>query len=282
MTKSVDANKNEVVSSTLLASMIFLVHTFTNSFFLSPLGGDVRCLFWDKEICSKDEAWIANWFSFSHFHVGLLLSGIAYVVKGNVKLEVTLSYVIAAIIFIYLAEGIMSIDCLNLHIASVQIVTFVLLLIWIAFSTAEQEGTQPLIPLPTNLASRSIDRRKKISVATIATGALFIASMYRVVQMALDGANFGYKGDPYSSLAYQSISSMAHCDMMLVAGILGVSLRFLEPEQQKVVLWCEVASLFVSQALLAGETGDMIEQEMKEAGVIATFVCIVIATIGAL
>jgi uncharacterized membrane protein YbjE (DUF340 family) len=265
-----------------MTCLLFLLHTFTNSLFLSPLGGNLRCLFWDKETCSNDEGWIASWFAFSHFHVGMLLSGMAYATKGTPKLEATLSYVIAGIIVVYLAEGITSIDSLNIHLVNVQLIIFVLLLIGIAYSTAEEERLQPRIPLPRSFTTTSFDRRNKVALATLATGAQFVASTYRVIQMVLEGPNAGYKGDPHSSTIYPSISSMALCDMMLVALILGISLRFLDPDHQKVVLWCEVVSLFISQAMLAGATGDMIEQEMKEAGVIATFVCIVVSTIGAL
>lgn len=281
MSKPADSRNNEEVSSTLVTALLFLVHSFTNALFLSPLGGDVRCLFWEIDTCSRDEEWIATWFAFSHFHVCVLLSGIAYVASGTPRLEATLSYVVAGIIFVYLAEGIMSIDTLNLHLASVQVVIFVLLLIGVAFSTAEQERNQPRIPLPRKLTTTSFDRRNKISMATIATGLLFLSSMYRVIQMVLGGANGGYKGDS-SSAVYRSISNMALCDMMLAAAVLAISLRFLEADQQKIILWCEVSALLLSQAMLAGETGEMIEQDMKEAGGIATFVSIVIATIGAL
>ena len=285
MNKLLDGTKlNEGVSSVMLTSLLFVAHTLTNAYFLSPLGGDFRCLFWDKASCTEDEGWIASWFSFSHFHIAMLLSGVAYVVKGTPKLEATLSYVVAGIIVVYLAEGITSFDSLNIYLANVQLIFFVLLLIGIAFSTAEQERLQPLlpIPLPKRLTSTSFDRRNKVSVATIATGFQLISSMYRIIDMVLEGPNTGYKGDPYSSLIYPTISSMCLCDMMIVAILFGISLRFLDPAQQKVVLWCEVASLFVTQAMLAGEVGDKIEQDMKEAGVIATFVCLVVATIGAL
>ena len=278
----VDTKLNEGVSSVLLTSLLFIAHTLTNAYFLSPLGGDFRCLFWDRASCTEDEGWIASWFSFSHFHIAMLLSGVAYVAKGTPKLEATLSYVVAGIIIVYLAEGITAFDSLNIYLANVQLIFFVLLLICIGFSTAEQERLQPLVPLPKRLTSTSFDRRNKVSVATLATGVQFISSLYRIIEMVLEGPNTGYKGDPYSSVVYPIISSMCLCDMMIVAVMFGISLRFLEPAQQKVVLWCEVASLFVTQAMLSGEVGDKIEQEMKEAGVIATFVCLVVATIGAL
>lgn len=75
---------------------------------------------------------------------------------------------------------------------------------------------------------------------------------------------------------------MAMTDMLLVTGILGVAIRFLEPDQQKIILWCQVGALLVSQAMLAGEPGEMIEAEQKQAGGIGTFISIVAATLGAL
>lgn len=149
----------------------------------------------DKERCSKDEAWIATWFSFSHFHVALLMSGLAYASSGTPKLEATLSYIVSGIVFVYMAEGIFSINLLNPHLANVQVVIFVLFLIAVAFFTAEAERSQPLFPLPRKLSTSSFDRRKKMSLASVAVGAQFLGSMFRVIEMALGGGHTGYMGD---------------------------------------------------------------------------------------
>ena len=149
----------------------------------------------DKEICSTDEAWIATWFAFSHCHVATLLAGLAYASSGNPKLEATLSYIVASVIFVYMAEGIFSIGILNPHLANVQLVVFVLFLIAIAFFTAEQEREQPLIPLPRKLSTSSFNRRRKLSIATVAVAAQFLGSMFRVVEMVLGGGHTGYLGD---------------------------------------------------------------------------------------
>lgn len=281
MSKPSNPKKNEEVSSVLMVSLLFLVHTFTNSLFLSPLGGDVRCLFWDKETCSQDEAWIVTWFAFSHFHVALLLSGFAYASNGDPKLETTLTYMVACILFVYMAEGISSISLLNAHLANVQVVIFVLLLLSIAFFTAEQERNMPRFPLPRKLTTSSFDRRKKIPIATFAIGAQFLGSMFRAIDMVLGGGHTGYLGD-MSSPVYQSIASMGMGDMMVVAGILGGALRFLEPDQQKILLWFQVVALLMSQAMLAGEPGAMIDEDQKQAGGIGNFISLVTATIGAL
>lgn len=281
MSKPSDPKKNEEVSSVLMVSLLFLVHTFTNSLFLCPMGGDVRCLFWDKDTCSNDEAWIVTWFAYSHFHVAFLLSGFAYASMGDQKLETTLSYIVACILFVYMAEGISSISVLNSHLVNVQVVIFVLLLLSIAYFTAEQERNMPLLPLPRKLTTSSFDRRKKIPIATFAIGAQFLGSMFRAIEMVLGGGHSAYQGD-MSSPVYQSIASMAMCDMLLVPGILGASLRFLEPDQQKILLWFQVFALLISQAMLAGEPGAMIDDEQKQAGGIGNFISLVAATIGAL
>jgi hypothetical protein len=75
---------------------------------------------------------------------------------------------------------------------------------------------------------------------------------------------------------------MAMCDMMLVPGILGATLRFLEPDQQKILLWFQVLALLISQAMLAGEPGAMIDEEQKQAGGIGNFISLLAATFGAL
>ncbi len=75
---------------------------------------------------------------------------------------------------------------------------------------------------------------------------------------------------------------MGMCDMMLVAVILGATLRFFDSDQQKIVLWSQVGALLVSQAMLAGEPGMMIEEEQKQAGSIGNFISLVAATLGAL
>ncbi len=149
----------------------------------------------DKETCSSDEGWIATWFAYSHFHVAFLLSGLAYASSGDQKLEITLSYMVACVIFVYMAEGIFSINVLNSHLVNVQVVIFVLLLIAIAFFTAEQERNMPRLPLPQKLSTSSFDRRKKVSMATLAMGVQFLGSMFRVVEMVLGGGHSGYTGD---------------------------------------------------------------------------------------
>jgi len=128
-------------------------------------------------------------------HVALLLSGFAQAAHGNAKLETTLSYIVSGIVFVYIAEGIFSINVLNAPLANVQVVIFVLMLIAVAFFTAEQERNQPLIPLPRKLSTSSFNRRGKLSLATIAIGFQFLGSMFRAIEMILGGGQTGYTGD---------------------------------------------------------------------------------------
>lgn len=127
--------------------------------------------------------------------MALLLSGLAYASNGNAKMEVTLSYVIASIIFVYLAEGIFSVKLLNNGLAHIQTIIFVLLLASLSYFTAEYERCLPLIPLPRKLTTSSFDSRKKLAVSTIALGAQFAGSSFRVVDMVLGGGHNGYTGD---------------------------------------------------------------------------------------
>jgi hypothetical protein len=144
---------------------------------------------------SDDEAWMANWFSYGHFHVSCLLACIAFVSFGNPKQEVTLSYIVAGIIFVYLAEGIFSIDLLSGPYAYLQTGMFLFILGGIAFLTSEIEKGRPMIPLPSKLTSTSFDRRKKISVASVAVGAQFVSAVFRVVDMVFGEGRDGYLGD---------------------------------------------------------------------------------------
>lgn len=138
---------------------------------------------------------MANWFAFGHFHVSCLLACIAYVSFGNAKQEVTLSYIIAGVIFVYLVEGIFSIDLLSGAYAGLQTGVFLFLLGGIFFLTSEIEKGQSMIPLPSKLTSTSFDRRKKISVASVAVGAHFVSAVFRVMDMVFGEGRDGYLGD---------------------------------------------------------------------------------------
>lgn len=75
---------------------------------------------------------------------------------------------------------------------------------------------------------------------------------------------------------------MALCDMMVVTGLLGAAIRFFEHDQRKTILWYHVAALLISQAMLAGDAGEMIETEQKRSGSVGNFISLVAATMGAL
>ena len=144
---------------------------------------------------SSDEDWISNWFSFSHFHVHALLACMAYACVGISNLETTLGYIVAAIIIVYLSEGIFSIDILTKEIASVQAAVFLLLLFSIFYFTFPIEQSQPHFPLPRKLTTSSFDRRKKLPVPTMALTAQFLSETFRVFDMVFGGGRRGYLGD---------------------------------------------------------------------------------------
>ena len=70
--------------------------------------------------------------------------------------------------------------------------------------------------------------------------------------------------------------------MMLAAGLLALAARFFDPEQQKVILYCQVGVYLVLQTMLAGTQGLMIVHEQRRAGMIGTFLSILVAIAGAL
>jgi magnesium-transporting ATPase (P-type) len=224
---------------------------------------------------------MSNWFSFAHFHVTALLACMAFVSRGDTKLEVTLGYTIASIINIYLAIGVFSIDVLSAPIAAVETIIFLFFLLQIAFFTNQLEKGQPLIPLPRKLTSRSFDRRKVISVSTVAVAAQFVSAVFRVVEMTFGDGKNGYTGD-MSSPVYQNISSMAICDMMIAAFLLAAALRFYDPNQLKIVLYGQLLSMLLSQVMLSGGQGELISSDQARSGAIGTFVSILVALVGAL
>lgn len=107
----------------------------------------------------------------------------------------TLSYIVTGVIFVYLAEGIFSIDLLSGAYAYLQTGVFLFILGGIAFFTSEIEKDQPMIPLPRKLTSASFDRRKQISVASVAVGAQFVSAVFRMVDMVFGDGRNGYQGD---------------------------------------------------------------------------------------
>lgn len=119
----------------------------------------------------------------------------AHVSNGNFARESTLGYSVAGIIFIYLAEGIFSMEVLNPNLMQVQIGVFIVLLFAIMNYSWEQERNQPRYPLPRKLSTSSFDRRGKLSVSTIALFTQLLASLLRTLDMTLGGGHMGYKGN---------------------------------------------------------------------------------------
>ena len=138
---------------------------------------------------------MANWFAFSHFHIGCLLTAFAYVSFGNEKNEKILSYIVCAIIFVYLAEGIFSIDLLSRNFAMLQTIIFLGLLTGIYYFSNKMDRINPLIPLPRKLTSTSFDRRQKLAVPAVAIGVQMVSSAFRVFDMVFGIGREGYTGD---------------------------------------------------------------------------------------
>ena len=74
---------------------------------------------------------------------------------------------------------------------------------------------------------------------------------------------------------------MALCDMMIHVGLLGIALRFLEVDQQKTILWCQVIALSVLLLLLTGSHGMMMQEAALQSTAIGTFISLTVAVVGA-
>lgn len=96
------------------------------------------------------------------------------------------------------------------------------------------------------------------------------------------GADFRVLTATFRSGVYQSMASFAICDMMMVSFLLLFCLKYYTAEQHKLILAGQAGTLFISQIMLAGKQGDMLDHEMALAGSIGTFFFIVIAILGAL
>jgi len=210
--------------------------------------------------------------------------------KSTPSQQEKLAYLICAIITTYLAEGVFTLDRLDWLMAALQTMFYLGIMSWIFYDTYDDPNKiihpQPYFPKlvgsRTNMSlSISFDARSKFPMATIALGMHLLSSLMRVVDMTFGSGRSGYRGD-ISSAIYQSISSFAVCDMMLVAFLLVFCLKFYTSDQHKLVLWGQAGVLFLSQVMLAGNQGAMLDPEMAMAGSIGTFVFIVIAIVGAL
>jgi hypothetical protein len=124
-----------------------------------------------------------------------LLTALAYASFGNERNETILSYIISAIIFLYLSEGIFSIDLLSRAFALLQTIIFLGLLTGIFYFSNAMGRINPLIPLPNKLTSSSFDQRKKLSVSTVAVAVQAVSSAFRVYDMVFGSGREGYLGD---------------------------------------------------------------------------------------
>jgi len=210
-----------------------------------------------------------------------------YVATKFAPVQTTVAYTGAFIMLVYTIEGLFSVHIIHESLAMLQVSLYGVFLLVIARYTNQMENTRPAsIFLPRKLTTSSYDRRGKVSITQVAVGAQIVSTVLRVHSMSFgdapsqDGAT-AYLGDR-SSLAYQNISSMALCDMFLVAVLLGIGLRFFEAEDLKPLLWMQAFMLFVSQLMLAGDQGNMISADELRAGGLGTLISIVVSLFGAL
>lgn len=76
------------------------------------------------------------------------------------------------------------------------------------------------------------------------------------------------------------MSSLAVCNMGIVVLLFGFALYFCDSHQHKAVLYGQALVLFLSQLMLASPQGAKIESDQTEAGIVGTFVFIMVAFAG--
>jgi hypothetical protein len=120
---------------------------------------------------------------------------------GDVRLEVTLSYVLTVVIWINFVAGIFSIDCLNPTLAYLQMGLLLFALGQFAYLTLQLEYQQNRSPflsprkLASSSSSSSFSERQKLPVATIAAASQFVSGLLRVLDMTFADGRNGYLGD---------------------------------------------------------------------------------------
>ena len=93
-------------------------------------------------VCPPDMDWITNWLALGHLQVAILLSVLAWSVRGNIVQEAKLSYLVAGIICIDIAASIMSKPHLHQPFLFVQIVVWMTQLVclgWFTYTDYEEE-----------------------------------------------------------------------------------------------------------------------------------------------
>ena len=188
-------------STLSFAILIFIAHNLANSILLSAWN-PLRCAYWNQLECTRDEGWMANWFSFAHLHVTIVLG--CMLAKSTPSQQEKLAYLICAIIMTYLAEGVFTLDRLDWLMAALQTIFYLGIMSWILYDTYDDPNKkihpQPYFPKLVgsrmNMSlSNSFDARSKFPMATIALGMHLISSLMRVVDMTFGSGRSGYRGD---------------------------------------------------------------------------------------
>jgi hypothetical protein len=271
----------EALSVPMTVVLVFITHGFVNALLLTPWN-PLRCAYWNIVDCTEDQAWMLNWLAFSQFHMHVLLVCIARTSIGNVILEQRLVFLSSSIMLANLSTGVFMLDLLNPQMAGLQMLIYLGLLsvmLYYAATTTIPITTAPTL-LSIKLRSSSFDARKKLPVATIAVGVQFLFSAMRVVDMTFGAGRNGYLGDS-SSAVYMSMSHAAVTAMMWTSIILAWATLMTTADQHKALLVGHALVLFASQIMLAGSQGERIKPDQVKAGVVGSFIGIVVSLLGA-
>jgi hypothetical protein len=121
---------------------------------------------------------------------------------GDVRLEVTLSYILTVVVLLNFVAGIFSVDYLNPTLAYLQMGLLLFALGQFAYLTLQLEQQQhnrsPFLPprkLNSSSSSSSFSERQKLQVATIAAASQFVSGLLRVLDMTFADGRNGYLGD---------------------------------------------------------------------------------------
>lgn len=135
---------------------------------------------------SQDESWICDWLAYSHLHVSVLVVCMASAPSPNLVSK--LAYLCCAIIMVHMAEGIFSFHLLNKPIAALQCGVYASFLC-AAFLLDEE------VPSYCPKKSRSLDKRRKLSIASLVLVMQLAVAVLRMINMTFGSGRDVYGGD---------------------------------------------------------------------------------------
>lgn len=151
----------------------------------------------NRDHCTKDESWMLNWLSYSHFHVTVLLVSMVVSSVGHMDQEASLAHLTSSLILAYLIEGIFSLDLLHPSMAALQGFVYIPLLIAIVYFSREAGDSTVKIVIRNNLDHASAEKRSNptIAIPTLTVGLVAALSMFRVIDMTFGSVRMAYLGD---------------------------------------------------------------------------------------